>query len=70
MKQGILIVIPGGPASGQGQRDTAPQARVALDWAVIVPSVIALAVMLWGITAPAYWADEADTVSAESRSLL
>lgn len=70
MKQGILAVIPGRPASGQGQRDTAPQARVALDWAVIVPSVITLAVMLWGITAPAYWADEADTVSAESRSLL
>ncbi len=25
--------------------------------------------MLWGITAPAYWGDEADTVSAVSRSL-
>lgn len=70
MKQGILTVIPGRPASGQGQRDAAPQARVALDWLVTVPSVITLAVMLWGITAPAYWADEADTVSAESRSPL
>ena len=28
-----------------------------------------LAMMLWGITAPAYWGDEADTVSAVSRSL-
>jgi mannosyltransferase len=42
---------------------------VARDWVVIVPAVITLAVMVWGITAPAYWADEADTVSAASRSL-
>ncbi len=35
----------------------------------VAPSVITLAVMLWGIGTPAYWGDEVDTVSAVSRSL-
>jgi len=48
---------------------TARGRGAAPDWTVIAPAVLTLAVMLWGITAPAYWADEADTVSAESRSL-
>src|SRR5262249_22802777 len=30
---------------------------------------VTLAMMLWGLAAPAYWGDEADTVSAVSRSL-
>lgn len=38
-------------------------------WPLIVAPAVTLAVMLWGITAPAYWGDEADTVSAVSRSL-
>jgi mannosyltransferase len=39
------------------------------DWALAVPSAVTLAVTLWGITARPYWGDEADTVSAVSRSL-
>jgi mannosyltransferase len=38
-------------------------------WSLIAGPAVTLAVMLWGITAPAYWGDEADTVSAVSRSL-
>ena len=38
-------------------------------WPLIVAPAVTLVVMLWGITAPAYWGDEADTVSAVSRSL-
>jgi mannosyltransferase len=38
-------------------------------WPLIVAPAVTLVVMLWGIAAPAYWGDEADTVSAVSRSL-
>jgi mannosyltransferase len=34
-----------------------------------VPAAATLAVMLWGITAPSYWRDEAAMLSAVSRSL-
>jgi hypothetical protein len=37
--------------------------------ALAVPAAATLAVMLWGITAPSYWRDEAATLSAVSRSL-
>jgi mannosyltransferase len=43
--------------------------RLAPDWALIAPPIITLAVMLWGVSAPSYWGDEADTVSAVSRTL-
>jgi mannosyltransferase len=39
------------------------------DWTMIVSPAVALAVMLWGLSARPYWGDEADTVSAVSRSV-
>jgi mannosyltransferase len=47
------------------------QALVSLlpGWMLIVGPVITLAVMLWGASARPYWGDEADTVSAVSRSV-
>jgi mannosyltransferase len=38
-------------------------------WTPIASPLITLAVMLWGVGARPYWGDEADTVSAVSRSL-
>ncbi len=39
------------------------------DAAMVVSPAVALAVMLWGLSARPYWGDEADTVSAVSRSV-
>ncbi len=57
-------------------RDRAPltpeataRSRRRPDWTLIPAPAIALAVMLWGIDARPYWGDEADSVSAASRSL-
>jgi mannosyltransferase len=58
------VRFPGGPAP---QAVTA--SRPLLDWTILVPPAVTLVVMLWGITARPYWGDEADTVSAVSRSL-
>jgi mannosyltransferase len=44
-------------------------ARWLPDWALVVPPAATLAMMLWGIGGPSYWRDEADTISAASRSL-
>jgi mannosyltransferase len=52
---------------GSGQR-RAPAERMR-DPALLVSAAVTLSVMLWGITAPSYWRDEADTISAVSRSL-
>jgi mannosyltransferase len=46
-----------------------PAADRRPDWMAVAPAAVTLAVMLWGIGAPAYWGDEVDTVSAVSRSL-
>jgi mannosyltransferase len=43
--------------------------RLRPDWMLVPGPALTLAVMLWGITATPYWGDEADTVSAVSRSL-
>ena len=70
MQQSVRTAIPGRTAVQPAERGATARGRgAAPDWTVIAPAVVTLAVMLWGITAPAYWADEADTVSAESRSL-
>jgi hypothetical protein len=64
--------------AGTRQRPDAPRPiarggrarlRYRPDWALIAGPAVTLAMMLWGLTAPAYWGDEADTVSAVSRSL-
>ena len=70
MQQSVRTAIPGRTAVQPAERGATARGRgAAPDWTVIAPAVVTLAVMLWGITAPAYWGDEADTVSAESRSL-
>src|SRR5215831_11413432 len=56
------------PAAG-GNRPAPVPPRHRPDLALIAAPVITFAVMLWGISAPSYWKDEADTVSAVSRSL-
>src|SRR5215470_3952070 len=38
------------------------------DGALLAPAAATLVMMLWGIDGPSYWRDEADTVSAVSRS--
>jgi mannosyltransferase len=53
------------PALGHGERRSLRRPP----WSLIAGPAVTLALMLWGITAPAYWGDEADTVSAVSRSL-
>ena len=58
MQQSVLSAIPGRIAMQPAERGaTAPGRRAAPDWTVIAPAVVTLAVMLWGITAPAYWGD-------------
>src|SRR5262245_8328976 len=70
MQQSVRSAIPVRTAVQPAERGATARGRMAApDWTVIAPAVVTLAVMLWGITAPAYWADEADTVSAESRAL-
>jgi mannosyltransferase len=51
--------------------DVASEARSRRlpDWTLIAGPAVTLAMMLWGIAARPYWGDEADTVSAVSRSL-
>jgi len=46
-----------------------PRSRPLPGWALAASPVITLAVMLWGVGARPYWGDEADTISAVSRSL-
>jgi hypothetical protein len=53
------------PALRRGQ----PWFRRRPPWCLIAGPAVTLTLMLWGLTAPAYWGDEADTVSAVSRSL-
>jgi mannosyltransferase len=69
MRHTVLAPIGHRPGTLPDQRSATPSGRAATDWAVIVPAMVTLTITLWGITAPAYWADEADTVSAASRSL-
>jgi mannosyltransferase len=57
------------PARAGLNRWTEVAARRRLDWTLIASPVVTLAVMLWGVSARPYWGDEADTVSAVSRSL-
>ena len=64
----------GPPTAGPGPapRTGAPRLarlRQLLDGTLIAPPAVTLAVMLWGLSARAYWGDEADSVSAVSRSL-
>jgi mannosyltransferase len=64
----VLVLAGGRGGPGTSRRAVAP-AQGMRDPALLAPAVVTLAIMLWGITAPSYWRDEADTVSAVSRSL-
>ncbi len=57
-----------GPTPGTRAPSRAPLWHLP-DWTLIAPPAVTLAVMLWSVSTPSYWADEADTVSAVSRSL-
>jgi mannosyltransferase len=48
--------------------DAVPRRRRP-DWTLVAGPAVTLAVMLWGVGARPYWGDEADTVSAVSRSV-
>jgi mannosyltransferase len=60
-----------GPAGAEDSTWRTPgvPSRRTPDWTLLAPPAVTLAVMLWGIGAPSYWRDEADTVSAVSRTL-
>src|SRR5262249_61938506 len=69
MQQSVRTAIPGRTAVQPAERGATARGRgAAPDWMVIAPAVVTLAVMLWGITAPAYWAGEAGTGAAGARS--
>jgi mannosyltransferase len=67
-KQALREVPDRAPRAGAGAH-AAPRSRPFPGWALIASPLITLAVMLWGVGARPYWGDEADTVSAVSRSL-
>jgi mannosyltransferase len=56
-------------ATAAGTRNAAAARSLRPDWTVVLPGVVTLAVVLWGLAAPSYWKDEAATLSAEDRSL-
>lgn len=62
--------------SASGVRERPGTARLAgavsrwmPDWTLIVSPAVTLAVMLWGIADRPYWGDEADSISAASRTV-
>jgi len=59
-------------AAGAGGGE-APGRRAAFSagtaWMLALPPVVTLVIMLWGITGPSYWRDEAATMSAAQRPL-
>lgn len=67
----VTAARPGAGRSGPARRPRAPQRPLVRwpDWTLAAVPAVTLAVMLWGISARPYWGDEADTVSAVSRSL-
>ena len=59
---------PAGLASTAAGPSGVRPARRQLDWTLAAAPAATLVMMLWGIDGPSYWRDEADTVSAISRS--
>jgi mannosyltransferase len=56
------------PGGVPGRHGHAARRRLP-DWTLIAGPAVTLAMTVWGIGARSYWADEADTVSAVSRSV-
>ena len=68
--QTATVIEPATTAGGGAPDATAGTARSwRPDWTVVLPGIVTLAVMLWGLTAPSYWRDESATLAAEDRSL-
>jgi mannosyltransferase len=67
-KRAPLHVPRGAHRAGSFSRPR-PRPRPLPGWALAASPAITLAVMLWGVGARPYWGDEADTISAVSRSL-
>jgi mannosyltransferase len=68
--QTATVIEPATTAGGGAPDATAGTARSRRpDWTVVLPGIVTLAVMLWGLTAPSYWRDESATLAAEDRSL-
>src|ERR1017187_10049087 len=66
------VRVPAGlirAASAPPRASRMAQVRPRPGWMLIAGPAITLAVMLWGVSARPYWGDEADTVSAVSRSV-
>jgi len=66
---GFTETRQGADASRSTARGGWARLRPRPAWSLIAGPAVTLAMMLWGLTAPAYWGDEADSVSAVSRSL-
>jgi mannosyltransferase len=66
---GVARHSPDAPGRTPLTGTVAAMSRRLPDWTLVVSPGVALAVMLWGIGARPYWGDEADTVSAVSRSV-
>jgi len=66
---GVAPRPPDAPSRAQVTSRLAQGPRRLPDAAMIASPAVALAVMLWGLSARPYWGDEADTVSAVSRSV-
>ena len=64
MRSGQLAVLE--PAARVAA--VAPARRRRPGWGLILPPVVTMIVMLWGISAPSYWRDESATLSATERS--
>jgi mannosyltransferase len=60
---------PAGPAPATGRRAGAARPAWCPAWLLAAGPVATLAATAWGLAARSYWGDEADTVSAVSRSL-
>jgi mannosyltransferase len=61
--------VPGRATRTRAGAHAAPRSRSLPGWALITGPLITLAMMLWGLGARPYWGDEADTVSAVSRTV-
>ncbi len=68
-RAGRLTVNAAAPAPPAASRWPRRRAAWRPDWTLLAGPALTLAVTAWGIGTRSYWGDEADTISAVSRSL-
>ena len=68
-RAGRLSADAGGPGPAGCPRPAGQPTAWRPDWMLLAGPALTLAVTAWGIGTRSYWGDEADTVSAVSRSL-